>query len=107
MFPEVSGNIAVVDDNNREAARRLVSQEMTLLGLSRARLAAVAKIDPKTLRSFFIGERWPQSDTRSAISTALGWPADEIDHSELSAAPDELPAAAKEGLIEEPGEFNT
>lgn len=27
--------------------------------------------------------------------------------SELSAAPDELPAAAKEGLIEEPGEFNT
>lgn len=27
--------------------------------------------------------------------------------SELSAAPDELPAAAKEGVIEEPGEFNT
>lgn len=52
---------------------------MTRAGLTNLELAARAKVDPKTVNDFLSGKRWPQRVKRAAISTALGWPGDELD----------------------------
>jgi hypothetical protein len=80
MFLNVPGNICCMSESGREAARRAVAFQMQSKSLSRAALAAEAKVDPKTLRSFLDGERWPQSKTRADISVAIGWLPDEIDY---------------------------
>lgn len=69
-------------NDNQDAAREFVRHAMSQGGLSRSALARDAGIDPKTLRGFLDGGRWPQQESRSAISKALGWSADEIDHIE-------------------------
>lgn len=80
MFLVYSGNVLLMEDANRELARKMLAEEMAFLGMNKAGLAAKAEVDPKTLRSFFRGVRWPQADKRRAISVAVGWPPDEIDH---------------------------
>lgn len=93
MFPEVSGNIPLVIDENREAARRFYAEAMAQRGVSRAAIAQQASVDPKTLRAFLSGERWPQQETRSALCLAVGWPADELDYIEYSGVRRDAPAS--------------
>lgn len=45
------------------------------LNMDRAALARTAGVDPKTLRAFEEGERWPRDQSRTRIESALKWPA--------------------------------
>lgn len=80
MFPKVSGNIPPMSEEGQRAAREFVAEELRRRpDLNRATLARTAGVDPKTLRAFLAGKRWPQGDKRKALSKALGWEPDEID----------------------------
>lgn len=51
---------------------------MAELRLSIAELARRADVDQGTVGDFLNGKRWPRSDTRGAIETALEWQAGAI-----------------------------
>lgn len=100
---------------SRETARRAVQRAVDLAapGNRTKWCTNVAGIDPKTLRSFLRGDRWPGSQTRLDIERALGWEPGWI--SAMEEAPDDqrpettgsVPAAirADTALLPEVREF--
>lgn len=81
LFLSASGNMALMEEQEGEAgARRVVEKRMRTTGVSRTDLAKLTNLDPKTIRAFLDGSRWPQAESRRKIAAALGWLPDEIDH---------------------------
>lgn len=68
------------EDEGRAAARKMVETEMAKKGISRTELAKLTDLDPKTVRAFLDGTRWPLLASLRKISSALGWLPDEIEH---------------------------
>lgn len=56
----------------RRRAATFTARRMREASWTSAALARSARIDPRTLRAFLKGERWPRLDVRQSIEGALG-----------------------------------
>lgn len=76
-----------MENDGRVAARKLAKRMMATARMNDADLARDAKVDPKTVRAFLNGERWPQRSQRAKMATVLGLEADGLDEDVAPVSP--------------------
>lgn len=68
----------LITPEGKRRAGLVVAERIELLGRTSGIVARDCGVDPKTLRTFMSGRRWPRVDVRNAIEDALSWPRGEI-----------------------------
>lgn len=68
-----------MEDESLRKVGKLVASRRRELQMDQAGLARTADVDPKTVRAFERGERWPRERSRTRIEAALQWPAGSLE----------------------------
>jgi hypothetical protein len=75
MFLVVPVTLDYMEEKSVRDVARLAAARRRQLEMDQSALARTANVDPKTVRAFERGERWPRERSRTRIEAALEWPA--------------------------------